>query len=203
MLESRRAILSFSGARAKRKKCFYPREACGAFEVKLSTCLMDDCVLFSIVKTKAVSKQPSSLARMARHGVQMLRSVARAGSSTGELAAASFRSRPALTAAPLLSRPAAKSASLGLLRASSLAAAAVVPNARFSPSFSSSPSARGTDGTLGKTALHDFHVQHGGKMVEFGGYSMPLQYSSATPLASHKHVRSECGLFDVGHMVPR
>ena len=38
-------------------------------------------------------------------------------------------------------------------------------------------------------------------MVPFGGYSMPLSYASASPLASHKHVRSSAGLFDVGHMV--
>ncbi len=54
---------------------------------------------------------------------------------------------------------------------------------------------------LGRTALHELHVARGGKMVEFGGYSMPLQYSDMSALASHKHVRTEAGLFDVGHMV--
>ncbi|VDC05862.1 unnamed protein product [Peniophora sp. CBMAI 1063] len=52
-----------------------------------------------------------------------------------------------------------------------------------------------------KTGLYDFHVQHGAKMVPFGGWSMPLSYADVGQVASHKHVRSAAGLFDVGHMV--
>lgn len=52
-----------------------------------------------------------------------------------------------------------------------------------------------------RTGLYDFHVQHGAKMVPFGGFAMPLQYKDQSPLVSHKHVRSAAGLFDVGHMV--
>lgn len=54
---------------------------------------------------------------------------------------------------------------------------------------------------LHQTVLYDFHVGHGGKMVEFAGYAMPVQYGSVGIGASHKTVRSGCGLFDVSHML--
>ncbi|KDQ14916.1 hypothetical protein BOTBODRAFT_158951 [Botryobasidium botryosum FD-172 SS1] len=54
---------------------------------------------------------------------------------------------------------------------------------------------------LRKTGLYDFHVENGAKMVPFAGYSMPLSYGSVGQVASHNHVRSSVGLFDVGHMV--
>ncbi|KAG8533445.1 uncharacterized protein KY384_002228 [Bacidia gigantensis] len=58
-------------------------------------------------------------------------------------------------------------------------------------------------GQLRHTDLHALHVQKGGKMVPFGGYSMPVQYSDLSVSESHKWTRSEgkCSLFDVGHMV--
>ncbi|KZT00994.1 glycine cleavage system T protein [Laetiporus sulphureus 93-53] len=56
-------------------------------------------------------------------------------------------------------------------------------------------------GELKKTALYDFHVQNGAKMVPFAGYSMPLSYGDVGAVASHHHVRQSVGLFDVGHMV--
>lgn len=62
-------------------------------------------------------------------------------------------------------------------------------------SQSSSPS-----DTLKKTALHDLHVANGGKMVPFGGYSMPVQYSDLGVGESHKWTREKASLFDVGHM---
>jgi len=49
-----------------------------------------------------------------------------------------------------------------------------------------------------KTPLYDVHVALGGKMVEFGGWALPVQYS--TILAEHRAVREDCGLFDVSHM---
>ena len=58
-----------------------------------------------------------------------------------------------------------------------------------------------SDKTLEKTVYHDFHVSQGGKMVEFAGYSMPVQYGKVGIAASHKHVRNHCGLFDVSHML--
>ncbi|XP_076028768.1 aminomethyltransferase, mitochondrial [Oratosquilla oratoria] len=54
---------------------------------------------------------------------------------------------------------------------------------------------------LDKTVLYDFHVANGGKMVEFAGYSMPVQYGKVGISPSHKHVRSHCGIFDVSHML--
>lgn len=51
---------------------------------------------------------------------------------------------------------------------------------------------------LKKTPLYAAHVALGGKIVDFGGWAMPVQYSS--PIEEHKAVRSFCGLFDVSHM---
>ncbi|KAI9738996.1 MAG: Aminomethyltransferase, mitochondrial [Claussenomyces sp. TS43310] len=55
--------------------------------------------------------------------------------------------------------------------------------------------------TLQKTPLYELHVAHGGKMVPFGGFQMPVQYDSLSVLASHHFTRSHSSLFDVGHMV--
>lgn len=58
-----------------------------------------------------------------------------------------------------------------------------------------------TDESPGRTALYDLHLQHGAKMVPFGGYSMPVQYSDLSVGDSHAWTREKCSLFDVGHMV--
>ncbi len=50
-----------------------------------------------------------------------------------------------------------------------------------------------------KTPLYDLHVALGGKMVEFAGYSMPVQYPSGI-MAEHKLCREKAALFDVSHM---
>ena len=50
-----------------------------------------------------------------------------------------------------------------------------------------------------KTPLYDSHVALGAKMVEFGGFLMPVQYPSGI-LAEHMAVREKAGLFDVSHM---
>ena len=50
-----------------------------------------------------------------------------------------------------------------------------------------------------KTPLYDTHVALGGKMVEFGGYLMPVQYPAGV-IAEHMAVRQKAGLFDVSHM---
>ncbi|KAL5888627.1 Aminomethyltransferase, mitochondrial [Pyricularia oryzae] len=64
--------------------------------------------------------------------------------------------------------------------------------------------ASGSSGeVLHKTALYDLHVAHGGKMVPFAGYHMPVQYSSLSVSASHVFTREKASLFDVGHMVQR
>ena len=49
-----------------------------------------------------------------------------------------------------------------------------------------------------KTPLYDWHKAHGGRLVEFGGWSMPVQYS--TIVEEHEAVRKRAGLFDIGHM---
>ena len=53
--------------------------------------------------------------------------------------------------------------------------------------------------TLANTPLHDAHVELGAKMVAFGGWHMPIQYSAGI-LAEHRAVRERCGMFDVSHM---
>lgn len=49
-----------------------------------------------------------------------------------------------------------------------------------------------------KLALNDIHIAAGGKMVEFAGYSMPVQYSGLND--EHLTVRNGVGVFDVSHM---
>ena len=51
---------------------------------------------------------------------------------------------------------------------------------------------------LRKTALHAVHRRLGAKMVNFGGWDMPLEYSGI--LSEHEAVRTRAGLFDVSHM---
>ena len=51
---------------------------------------------------------------------------------------------------------------------------------------------------LQTTPLNAFHRRHGGRMVDFAGWDMPVQYRSI--LDEHKAVRHRCGLFDVSHM---
>ena len=52
---------------------------------------------------------------------------------------------------------------------------------------------------LKRTPLYDAHVRAGGKMVEFGGFEMPVQYKTGV-IKEHMAVRTGCGLFDVSHM---
>jgi aminomethyltransferase len=51
---------------------------------------------------------------------------------------------------------------------------------------------------LKRTAFYDFHVQLGGKIVEFAGYEMPVQYGGI--VEEHRRVREKVGVFDVSHM---
>jgi aminomethyltransferase len=52
--------------------------------------------------------------------------------------------------------------------------------------------------TLKKTPLFDVHVAAGARMVDFGGWGLPVQYAGI--LAEHNGVRERVGLFDVSHM---
>lgn len=48
------------------------------------------------------------------------------------------------------------------------------------------------------TPMHDMHLAMGAKMINFGGWEMPLHYGSQ--VEEHQQVRNECGVFDVSHM---
>ena len=49
-----------------------------------------------------------------------------------------------------------------------------------------------------RTPLHDWHVSHGGRMVDFAGWSMPVQYTSIAE--EHSATRNAVGVFDISHM---
>lgn len=49
-----------------------------------------------------------------------------------------------------------------------------------------------------RTPIFDAHVRLGGRIVEFGGWDLPVQYSSIVD--EHRAVRSHAGLFDVSHL---
>lgn len=49
-----------------------------------------------------------------------------------------------------------------------------------------------------QTALYALHKAAGGKLVDFAGYQLPVQYQSI--LAEHNHTRTKASLFDVSHM---
>lgn len=51
-----------------------------------------------------------------------------------------------------------------------------------------------------KTALYQFHVESGAKMVQFAGFWMPVQYKQSIK-DSHLYTRSHASLFDVSHML--
>lgn len=49
-----------------------------------------------------------------------------------------------------------------------------------------------------RTPLYPWHVEHKARMVPFGGWDMPVQYSG--PIPEHRAVRTAAGLFDISHM---
>jgi aminomethyltransferase len=49
-----------------------------------------------------------------------------------------------------------------------------------------------------RTPFHPCHVQASARLIDFGGWDMPVQYEGT--LAEHARVRSTVGLFDVSHM---
>jgi len=51
---------------------------------------------------------------------------------------------------------------------------------------------------LKKTPLYDCHVKYGGRVVDFGGWALSVQFKGI--LEEHKAVRQKAGLFDVSHM---
>jgi len=49
-----------------------------------------------------------------------------------------------------------------------------------------------------KTPLNDVHRELGAKLIDFGGWEMPVQYAGI--IEEHETVREKCGIFDVSHM---
>jgi aminomethyltransferase len=52
--------------------------------------------------------------------------------------------------------------------------------------------------TTKRTALYEQHVAAGARMVDFGGWDMPVAYGSQ--IEEHHAVRRDAGMFDVSHM---
>lgn len=50
-----------------------------------------------------------------------------------------------------------------------------------------------------QTALYEKHLAHNGKMVDFGGWELPVHYEAGI-VEEHRRVRSAAGIFDVSHM---
>ena len=80
--------------------------------------------------------------------------------------------------------------------------------AHMSPPSSAAPSSTDASSTDAssmpaseplKTPLYDFHLAHGGKVVDFAGYLLPVNYALGV-MGEHLHCRSAAGLFDVSHM---
>lgn len=62
--------------------------------------------------------------------------------------------------------------------------------------------ASGDGGSLPeKTSLYDFHVKNKGKVVNFAGYLLPVQYENQSITNSHLHTRKHVSIFDVSHML--
>lgn len=56
-----------------------------------------------------------------------------------------------------------------------------------------------TQSTPQRTPLFDAHVRHNGKLIDFGGWELPVNYGSQ--IAEHEAVRTDAGMFDVSHML--
>lgn len=62
-------------------------------------------------------------------------------------------------------------------------------------------STESTESPLLKTALYDEHVKLGATMVPFAGFAMPVLYKDQSHIKSHLWTRTNCGVFDVSHML--
>ncbi|KAG5672345.1 hypothetical protein PVAND_002478 [Polypedilum vanderplanki] len=69
--------------------------------------------------------------------------------------------------------------------------------------FSTTPLPAQEERGARKTSLFDFHVARGGKIVNFAGYLLPVQYSDQGIATSHIHTRTPgcASIFDVSHML--
>lgn len=52
-----------------------------------------------------------------------------------------------------------------------------------------------------KTSLYGLHTKYGGKLVDFAGFLLPVQYADMSVSASHVHTRTNASIFDVSHML--
>ena len=52
--------------------------------------------------------------------------------------------------------------------------------------------------SLSTTALHGLHKELGGRLVDFAGWELPVQFAGI--IAEHQHTRQSASLFDVSHM---
>ncbi|KAF0515737.1 glycine cleavage system T protein [Gigaspora margarita] len=59
----------------------------------------------------------------------------------------------------------------------------------------------GVSSSLKQTPLYNYHIEKGGKMVPFAGWSMPVYYANQGVLSEHIHTREYASLFDVSHML--
>lgn len=53
---------------------------------------------------------------------------------------------------------------------------------------------------LRQTPLYPMHLKYGGKIIDFGGWELPVQYEGMGIVKEHHLVRENAGLFDVSHM---
>jgi len=123
-----------------------------------------------------------------------LQGVCRSGTHTAPSSFAVTLSRSLSLSAHLLdtSRPTATAVTRGPGRRTP-----ITQSVRHASSSSPPPE------TLSKTPLYDFHLAHGAKMVPFGGFYMPVQYSGLSVSQSHVFTREHASIFDVSHMVQR
>ena len=56
------------------------------------------------------------------------------------------------------------------------------------------------ENNLKKLYLENFHINNNAKLISFAGYNMPISYSKGI-IYEHLKTRSDCGLFDVSHML--
>ncbi|MGI6433774.1 MAG: glycine cleavage system aminomethyltransferase GcvT [Syntrophomonadaceae bacterium] len=54
--------------------------------------------------------------------------------------------------------------------------------------------------SLKQTPLYPMHLKYKGKMIDFGGWELPVQYEGMGIIKEHHMVRESAGLFDVSHM---
>jgi aminomethyltransferase len=54
--------------------------------------------------------------------------------------------------------------------------------------------------SIKRTPLYSLHLKYNGKMIDFGGWELPVQYEGMGIIKEHQMVRENAGLFDVSHM---